>query len=59
MQKTLRCLLVSGLVVVGASSKSPVHAVAATAAPITEAIGELTGIASAIAAHMVVGGKVA
>ena len=27
MQKTLRCLLVSGLVVVGASSKSPVHAV--------------------------------
>ena len=27
MQKTLRCLLVSGMVVVGASSKSPVHAV--------------------------------
>ena len=27
MQKTLRCLLVSGLVVVGASSKAPVHAV--------------------------------
>jgi len=31
--------------------------IGATAAPITEVIGELTGIASAIAAHMVVGGK--
>ena len=42
----------------GIAERITLGRIGATAARITEAIGELTGIASAIAAHMVVGGKV-